>query len=111
MEEARRLGLVLSEDAARASEAFNDNLTRLSAVADHTFGVDHSGLAHAAGRLEIFTVTAAQQQHLVTGQFTHHACHVITAFRALQPVERLTKTNQLFTPQLRQSVLIARIRQ
>lgn len=34
MEEARRLGLVLSEDAARASEAFNDNLTRLSAVTE-----------------------------------------------------------------------------
>ena len=32
MEEAQRLGLVLSEDAARASEAFNDNLTRLNAV-------------------------------------------------------------------------------
>ena len=34
MEEARRLGLVLSEDAARASEAFNDNLTRLNAVSE-----------------------------------------------------------------------------
>ncbi len=34
MEEARRLGLVLSEDAARASEAFNDNLTRLSSVTE-----------------------------------------------------------------------------
>ena len=32
MEEAKRLGLVLSEDVARASEAFNDNLTRLSAI-------------------------------------------------------------------------------
>ena len=32
MEEAQRLGLVMSEDVARASEVFNDNLTRLSAV-------------------------------------------------------------------------------
>ena len=32
MEEAQRLGLVMSEDVARASEAFNDNLTRLSAI-------------------------------------------------------------------------------
>ncbi|CAN1551667.1 Bacteriophage tail tape measure, C-terminal [Burkholderiaceae bacterium] len=32
MEEARRLGLVMSEDVARASEVFNDNLTRLSAI-------------------------------------------------------------------------------
>ena len=32
MEEAQRLGLVMSEDAARASEVFNDNLTRLSAI-------------------------------------------------------------------------------
>jgi lambda family phage tail tape measure protein len=32
MEEAKRLGLVMSEDVARASEAFNDNLTRLSAI-------------------------------------------------------------------------------
>ncbi len=80
-------------------------------MADHTFGVDYRGLAHAAGRLEVFTLTTAQQQHLVTGQLTHHACHVIAAFRALQPVERLAKTAQVFTPQLRQSVLIARVRQ
>jgi lambda family phage tail tape measure protein len=32
MEEAQRLGLVMSEDVARASEVFNDNLTRLSAI-------------------------------------------------------------------------------
>ena len=32
MEEAKRLGLVMSEDAARSSEAFNDNLLRLSAI-------------------------------------------------------------------------------
>ncbi len=32
MDEAQRLGLVMSEDVARASEAFNDNLTRLSAI-------------------------------------------------------------------------------
>ncbi len=32
MEEAQRLGLVMSEDVARASEVFNDNLTRLSAL-------------------------------------------------------------------------------
>jgi lambda family phage tail tape measure protein len=32
MEEAERLGLVMSEDVARASEVFNDNLTRLSAL-------------------------------------------------------------------------------
>ena len=32
MEEAQRLGLVMSEDVARASEIFNDNLTRLSAI-------------------------------------------------------------------------------
>jgi lambda family phage tail tape measure protein len=32
MEEAQRLGLVISEDVARASEVFNDNLTRLSAI-------------------------------------------------------------------------------
>jgi lambda family phage tail tape measure protein len=32
IEEAQRLGLVMSEDVARASEAFNDNLTRLSAI-------------------------------------------------------------------------------
>ena len=32
MEEAQRLGLVMSEDGARASEVFNDNLTRLSAL-------------------------------------------------------------------------------
>jgi lambda family phage tail tape measure protein len=32
MQEAKRLGLVLSEDTARASEALNDNLTRLHAV-------------------------------------------------------------------------------
>jgi lambda family phage tail tape measure protein len=32
LEEAQRLGLVMSEDAARASEVFNDNLTRLSAI-------------------------------------------------------------------------------
>lgn len=32
MEEAHRLGLVMSEDMARASEVFNDNLTRLSAI-------------------------------------------------------------------------------
>ncbi len=32
MEEAQRLGLVISEDVGRASEVFNDNLTRLSAI-------------------------------------------------------------------------------
>ena len=32
MEEAQRLGLVMSEDVARSSEVFNDNLTRLSAI-------------------------------------------------------------------------------
>ena len=32
MEEAQRLGLVISEEVARASEVFNDNLTRLSAI-------------------------------------------------------------------------------
>jgi lambda family phage tail tape measure protein len=32
MEEAQRLGLVMSEDVARVSEVFNDNLTRLSAI-------------------------------------------------------------------------------
>lgn len=32
MEEAQRLGLVMSEDVARASEVFNDNLTHLSAI-------------------------------------------------------------------------------
>jgi lambda family phage tail tape measure protein len=32
MEEAQHLGLVMSEDVARASEVFNDNLTRLSAI-------------------------------------------------------------------------------
>ena len=32
MEEAQRLGLVMSEDVAHASEIFNDNLTRLSAI-------------------------------------------------------------------------------
>ena len=32
MEEAQRLGLVMSEDVARASEVFNDNLTRLSTI-------------------------------------------------------------------------------
>ncbi len=32
MEEAQRLGLVMSEDVARASEVLNDNLTRLSAI-------------------------------------------------------------------------------
>ena len=32
MEEAQRLGLVMSEDVARASEIFNDNLTRLLAI-------------------------------------------------------------------------------
>lgn len=32
MEEAQRLGLLMSEDVARASEVFNDNLTRLSAI-------------------------------------------------------------------------------
>lgn len=32
MEEAQRLGLVMSEDVARASEVFNDNLTRLAAI-------------------------------------------------------------------------------
>ncbi|MGV0961433.1 MAG: phage tail tape measure C-terminal domain-containing protein [Limnohabitans sp.] len=32
MDEARRLGLVMSEDVARASEALNDNLTRLSSA-------------------------------------------------------------------------------
>nr|DAI87893.1 MAG TPA: tail tape measure [Caudoviricetes sp.] len=32
MEEAQRLGLVMSEDVASASEVFNDNLTRLSAL-------------------------------------------------------------------------------
>ena len=32
MEEAQRLGPVMSEDVARASEVFNDNLTRLSAI-------------------------------------------------------------------------------
>lgn len=32
MEEAQRLGMVMSEDVARASEVFNDNLTRLSAI-------------------------------------------------------------------------------
>ena len=32
VEEAQRLGLVMSEDVARASEVFNDNLTRLSAI-------------------------------------------------------------------------------
>lgn len=32
MEEAQRLGLVMSGDVARASEVFNDNLTRLSAI-------------------------------------------------------------------------------
>ena len=32
MEEAKRLGLVMSADAARASEEFNDNLKRLHAV-------------------------------------------------------------------------------
>lgn len=32
MEEAQRLGLVMSEGVARASEVFNDNLTRLSAI-------------------------------------------------------------------------------
>jgi hypothetical protein len=42
MEEAKSLGLVMSEDAARASEAFNDNLTRLHAVTEgvqRQFGV------------------------------------------------------------------------
>lgn len=34
MEEAKRLGLVMSEDAAQASEAFNDNLKRLHAVTE-----------------------------------------------------------------------------
>jgi lambda family phage tail tape measure protein len=34
MEEAKRLGLVMSEDAAQASEAFNDNLKRLHAVSE-----------------------------------------------------------------------------
>lgn len=32
MEEAQRLGLVMSEDVARASEVFNDNLARMSAI-------------------------------------------------------------------------------
>ena len=32
MEEAQRLGLVMSEDVARGSEVLNDNLTRLSAI-------------------------------------------------------------------------------
>ena len=32
MEEAQRLGLVISEDVARASEVFNDNLARMSAI-------------------------------------------------------------------------------
>src|SRR3546814_14700800 len=32
MEEAPRLGLVMPEDVARASEVFNDTLTRLSAI-------------------------------------------------------------------------------
>ena len=32
MDEAQRLGLVMSEDVARASEIFNDNLARMSAI-------------------------------------------------------------------------------
>ena len=32
MDEAQRLGLVMSEDVARASEVFNDNLTRMTAI-------------------------------------------------------------------------------
>jgi len=32
MDEAQRLGLVMSEDVARASEVFNDNLARMSAI-------------------------------------------------------------------------------
>ncbi|MDI9331450.1 MAG: phage tail tape measure C-terminal domain-containing protein [Alphaproteobacteria bacterium] len=67
MDEAQRLGLVMSEDAARASEAFNDNLTRLSAVLE---GVQRQIGAAVIPILADFTeeVILAQGQ---TGSFSN----------------------------------------
>lgn len=67
MEEAQRLGLVMSEDVARASEVFNDNLTRLSAIFE---GVQRQIGAAVIPVLADFTeqVILAQGE---TGSFTN----------------------------------------
>lgn len=67
MEEAQRLGLVMSEDVARASEIFNDNLTRLSAIFE---GVQRQIGAAVIPILADFTeqVILAQSE---TGSFTN----------------------------------------